>query len=424
MRSKRFISGIMALLLVVLAGCGAGGTGSSTAKPGETYKAPATGNATLQAPTSDKSATELVVWTKFENEAAVVKQISAEWAAKTGNKVIVEYFQPGFQEYLTIAAAGKGPDVYFGIPHDNLGTFHKAGFLDPVPANVIKDSDFSKGAIDAVSYDGKKFAVPVTVEAIALMYNKKLVPTPPKTWDEFLKVAKEKGFAYDARNFYFSYGFIGGNGGFVFENKGGALDPKSVGLGTAGAQAGLQTIVDLVHTHKLFPADAGYDYMQGNFEAGKIGMILNGPWGVDGAKKAGVDLAVAPMPTLANGKPFNPFIGVYAAFVAADSKKKAVAWEYVKYMTEQATPDMFKVGKRLPAKLSLQEINYIKDDPISNGYIQSANNGTPMPNIPAMAVVWSPAADMLGLALDRKGTIAQVTSDAVKKINEGVASQK
>lgn len=413
MQKRKWLAGVLATVLAagVLAGCG-----------GKPTEAPKTDDKPAEAP--KKQAIEITVWTKFQNEMEAVKKASDEWAQKTGNKVNVIYFEQGFQEFLPIAAAGKGPDVYFGLPHDNLGTFQKAGLLDAVPPGTLNASDYPKVAVDAVSYDGKMFAVPVTVEAVALIYNKKLVPEAPKTWDDFLKVAKEKGFAYDARSFYFTYGFIGGHGGFVFESKGGSLDAKSVGLANDGGKAGLQLVADLVFKHNLFPADVNYDYMQGRFEGGKLGMMLNGPWGIDGAKKANIDVAVAPMPTLPNGKPFNPFVGVYAGFVASASQKKEASWDYLKFMLDNAPLKMYAVGKRLPAKTAFQQSAEVKADAIGQGFIASVVNGTPMPNIPAISAVWDPTGSMISLVFDKKADVAQATTAAVKAINEGVAALK
>ena len=34
----------------------------------------------------------------------------------------------------------QGPDIMFGLAHDNLGTFQKAGLLAEVPEGIINDS--------------------------------------------------------------------------------------------------------------------------------------------------------------------------------------------------------------------------------------------------------------------------------------------
>lgn len=289
---------------------------------------------------------------------------------------------------------------------------------------MINPADYPKVAIDAVSYDGKQFAVPIALEAVALIYNKKMVPEAPKNWDDFVRVAKEKGFAFDARGFFFSYGFLGGSGAYVFKNNGGSLDPKDVGLANDGAKAGLQLLHDMVHTQKFFPADVNYEYAQGRFIQGKTGMLINGPWAIADIQNANIEVGVAPMPTLPNGKPFNPFVGVQSGFVASASRNQEVAWDFVKFMQENAPPVLYKAGKRIPAALKHQQAADVKADAVVQGFIASAANGTPMPNIPAMQQVWGPAGDMIGLVLDKKVSPAQAAADALKKINDGVAAMK
>ncbi len=44
---------------------------------------------------------------------------------------------------------------------------------------------------DAVRYNGKLIAYPIAVEALSLIYNKDLVPNPPKTWEEIPALDKE-----------------------------------------------------------------------------------------------------------------------------------------------------------------------------------------------------------------------------------------
>ncbi|STT83218.1 maltose/maltodextrin ABC transporter [Klebsiella pneumoniae] len=41
------------------------------------------------------------------------------------------------------------------------------------------------------AYNGKLIAYPIAVEALSLIYNKDLVPNPPKTWEEIPALDKE-----------------------------------------------------------------------------------------------------------------------------------------------------------------------------------------------------------------------------------------
>lgn len=158
---------------------------------------------------------ELVIWSNLQDpEIAEITKVAEAWAKATGNKVQVMANPGGFDEAVTAIQAGKGPDIHYGLPHDNLGKFYKAGQLAEVPAGVINKDEYQPLSIAAVSFDGKMYAVPVSMEAVALYYRTDKVKEVPKTFDDLIAQAKQGlGFTYDVKNFYFSYGFIGGMGG-------------------------------------------------------------------------------------------------------------------------------------------------------------------------------------------------------------------
>ncbi|HLN64941.1 MAG TPA: maltose ABC transporter substrate-binding protein [Symbiobacteriaceae bacterium] len=410
---RKWIASIAAasVVMAALAGCGGAKQEPTPATPGT--------------PAAPKGGASLVIWSHLtEPEVAEVNKLAQEWATSTGNKVEVLADQTGFQEFSAAASAGKGPDIMYGLPHDNLGTFQKAGFLEPVPAGVINNADYEKVSLDAVSYDGKLYAVPVSMEAVGLLYNKKMVPNAPKTWDEFVKAAQDKGFVYDIKNFYFSYGFIGGMGGYVFKANNGALDPKDVGLGNEGAQKALALMDDFVNKYKLMPLDINGDMAKATFVGGKAGMYISGPWDIKAATDAGIDLGVAPMPTLPNGKPFTPFVGVQAAFVSSGSKNKAAAFDLVKYLNEKTPMPLFKTGNRFPVQTKVAQSADVKANVALTGFGASAANGVPMPNIPAMSTVWEPAGKMIDLFLSKQVDAKKAGADAVKAINDAVAAMK
>jgi len=419
MSLKQWIAGIVSISVMAFALAGCGG---STSSPDEKATAETT------APTQqeqEKEPVHLVVWSYMTpNEVAVVDEVAQQWAKETGNTVEVIPDQTGFQEYATAAASGQGPDILYGIPHDNLGSFWKAGLLAEVPDGVINPSDYEQVGINAVSFEGKMYAVPISMEAIGLFYNKAMVQTPPTTWDEFMAIAKDKGFAYKVKDLYFSYGFIGGMGGYVFKDTGKGLDPTDVGLASPGAIAGLQLIADMIHKDKLMPIDIDYDPAKAQFLNGKTAMWLTGPWEVASVREAGLDFGVAPMPTLPNGKPFTPFVGVYAGFVAADSDKQEAAWDLIKYLQQNAPLKLFDTANRIPVKKEFLNTDKVQGDEIIRGFAASAANGVPMPNIPEMPAVWAPAASMFELIVSGATTPEEAAQQTVEAINEAVAGMK
>ncbi|WP_374712392.1 sugar ABC transporter substrate-binding protein [Symbiobacterium terraclitae] len=420
MRTKKWLAGALSVLMLSLALAGCGSAKSPTSEPqnqGGTQQGSSTN-------TPAKTPVELTVWSHLTSpEVQEVQKVADEWAAKTGNKVTVLEDQTGFQEFAAAATAGQGPDIMYGLPHDNLGPFWKAGLLEPVPDGVIDESNYEKVTLDAVSYEGKKFAVPISYEAVALFYNKALVSEPPTEWDEFLALAQEKGFMYKIKDFYFTYGFIAGNGGYVFKDKGnGNLDPTDVGFASEGGIAGLQLLSDFVNKYKLMPSDVDDNMAKAEFQAGNIAFYLSGSWDVKGFEDAGVDFGIAPMPKMPNGQPFSPFVGVQAAFVNADSKHKAEAWDLIKYLQENVPERLLAVGNRIPAQKSMASA--LQTNPYLAGFAESAKVGHPMPNIPEMASVWAPAASMIELVVMQQATPEQAAQQAVQAINEAVAAQR
>ena len=72
----------------------------------------------------------ITVWTYLGAPATkAVQQLANQWA--TGKGVTVKVLAnptTTFQGYTSVAHTGKGPDIGFAIPADNLGPFQLANF--------------------------------------------------------------------------------------------------------------------------------------------------------------------------------------------------------------------------------------------------------------------------------------------------------
>ncbi|GAA2824493.1 ABC transporter substrate-binding protein [Kribbella solani] len=100
------------------------------------------------------------------------------------------------QKLATAFSGGKGPDVLLLGP-DQIPQFVTGGSLAPVDKVLEKDKDkFLPGALDALTVDGKLYAVPIYHTVTTTIYNKLLldkagISKPPDTWDE-IKAAAPK----------------------------------------------------------------------------------------------------------------------------------------------------------------------------------------------------------------------------------------
>jgi arabinogalactan oligomer/maltooligosaccharide transport system substrate-binding protein len=361
----------------------------------------------------------IVIWSHLtQPEVTELNKVAQQWAKKTGNTVKVELDKSSDQTFLQAARSSKGPDIVYGLPHDNLGTFEKAKLLEPVPSGVINPSDYVETSIKAVSFGGKMYAVPMSIETYGLFYNTDKVTTVPTTLDDLIDQAQKVGFQYDINNFYYSYAFLAGDGGYVFEDKGnGNLDPNNVGLGNDGSVKGLQTIQDFVTKYKFMTPDINGDKASAAFKAGKIGFYISGPWDVAGFTTAGVKFAVAPLPGLPS------FVGVQASFVNANSKNKTEDWDLMKYIQENNL-SIIKAGSRIPALNSQLSQPEFKNDKITEAFVEQVKNGQPMPNIAEMSAVWTPAGNNLTLLTAGKLTPEATAKTIHDQVVQGISIMK
>src|SRR5690349_21162729 len=127
------------------------------------------------------------------------------------------------------AASGKLPDLILASS-DFVTDFNAAKALQP--ADKLFDSSFLSGFADNAmagsKVDGTQWGVAYTYSGTPVMlYNKKMVPTAPATWDELGKVvrplydAKTKsiGLAMEINEPYILTSLLGGFGGSVLDSK-------------------------------------------------------------------------------------------------------------------------------------------------------------------------------------------------------------
>lgn len=370
------------------------------------------------------SDTTITVWSHLNpSEVDAIKPMAEEWAAEKGVKVKVVVDKGDRQGFTQAANSSKGPDIMFGLAHDNLGTFNKAGLLAEVPAGLIDESAYaSHQVLDAVTIGGKMVGIPLSQETIALFYNKDKVKEVPSTMEELVAQAKDLGFKYDATNFYMSFGFIAAGGGYVFGGEGGNLDPKDIGMNNDGAVAGYEFLNNLF-TSGLIPADINGDLAKAAFLTGETAFYISGSWDVQAMTEGGVNFGVAPIPTL-NGNNIKTFMGIQSAFVSSKSKNQELAWDLVKYLSETTSEALFDTGNRIPVLKAVLEGEKFTSNELMVEFSKQAQFANPMPNIPEVQTMWDPGANNLKLMVAGSLTPKQAADATVEQIKSAIELQQ
>jgi len=133
---------------------------------------------------------KLLIWINGDKAYKGLQKVGDEFTKKTGVKVVVEHPEDAPGKFQQAAEEGKGPDIWMWA-HDRVGEWADSGVINAVtPSKKVKD-ETDPTALQAFTIKGKVWAYPVAIEAVSLIYNKALLPTPPKTFEEIFALDKK-----------------------------------------------------------------------------------------------------------------------------------------------------------------------------------------------------------------------------------------
>ncbi|HVH62180.1 MAG TPA: extracellular solute-binding protein, partial [Candidatus Dormibacteraeota bacterium] len=317
--SRSFGVAIVAATMVVAA-CGGGGGGNN--------------NTT----TVNRNGT-ITIWHNWQGDYLKAKQaIFTAYMQKYPNVTINLVHKDDIATAVTTAVqAGQGPDIMAWVD-DQLGKMVKLEAIKPIDGIDGVDmnymnANFTKAAVDADTVDGKIYGMPETVEAITMIYNKDLVTADqlPKTSGDLVNFTKTfeaahpgmYGVVWNTRNdAYFNAPWVYGFGGYYVHADG------TVGLTSQGTKDGFNYISSF---RTYIPASVDYGVADTLFKTKKAAIIVNGPWSVADYATAGVNYGLAVLPTVAGGKPAQPFVGVKTLMVGANAQNPALAVDVIKW---------------------------------------------------------------------------------------------
>lgn len=343
---------------------------------------------------------KLLVWINGDKGYNGLQKVGDEFAAKLGVRVVVEHPEDAPGKFQQAAAAGKGPDV-FCWPHDRVGEWARSGLIVPVTPSTKVRAEVEDLAWKAFGFQGKTWGYPISVESIGLIYNKALVPSPPKSFDDVIALDKQlaskgkKAILWDYNNTYFTWPLMAAGGGFVFARDAkGDYNTHSVGVNNPGALKGAELLAQLIKGGHM-PKGSGYAEMEAAFNKGEVGMMISGPWAWDNARKSNIDFGVAPIPDVA-GKPAKPFVGVLGCTISAPSKNKDLAKEFIEnHVMSLAGLKAINADVPLGTPANKAFFNELSANPHIKATMDNVRRGEPMPNVPEMGRFWSAMASAL-----------------------------
>lgn len=377
---------------------------------------------------------EITVWHAYRaEEKAALEKIAAAYNAANAAKGVkvttlaVPY--DAFADKITAAVPrGKGPDIFI-YAQDRLGGWIEAGStVEPIDFFLDKATTdrYIPTTMEAMTYRGTVYGLPLNYKVITLIYNKKLVPTPPKTSKELVAIAKKLtdaksgrfGLAYSYSDYYYHAALQNAFGGRAFDP-----GPKPVLNAPENVKA-LELLMRWFVTDGILPAEPSTALITSLFNGGKAAMVFSGPWFLGEIAK-GVDYGLAPLPTIdeAGGKPMRPWMTVEGVYVAAPSKNKDAAYDFARYLTDTPQAKVMALeGRQTPANKAVYSDPAVAGDATLSAFRKQVEVAVPMPNLPEMTMVWSPATTAMNTIVKKSATPKAAMDQAQAKVVADVAA--
>ena len=342
----------------------------------------------------------IVIW--HDKEEAVAEALLAELKKSVPDVDVRLEHKSNLTEALKMVGNDPkaAPDLYF-FAHDKIGVYAEMGILEPITELIPKEdleSAYVGITLDAATYKGEIYQLPVYFETLLFMYNRLYMADErvPGTTEELYAYMSEKthgghyGFVEQHSTAYYSAGWIHGFGGYIMNGEG------DVGLDLPETIAAMEYHKKFV---ELMPGESEYATVNTLFQEGKAHATIGGPWLVSASRAAGMDLGISSMPVIdESGIPISPYMGVQGVQVlkyAAENKTDAVKKVLNALMQPEVGISLAKVSGCAPAVEACYENVEVISDDVVMAMRETAENTIPMPNCPEMDIMWTVAADML-----------------------------
>lgn len=360
----------------------------------------------------------ITIWHDKEDEVAAALQAELDQLAP--DIVVNLERKDGLTDSLKMVGndPNSAPDMYF-FAHDKIGVYAEMGILAPITDFIDEETlnQYLPMTIEAATYKGEVYQLPLYFETLLYMYNRLYMSDDevPQTTEELYSYMQETtqgghyGFVEQHSTAYYAAGWLHAFDGYILNDEG---EP---GLNDANTIRALEYHKKFV---ELMPTEGEYATVNTLFREGKAHSTIGGPWLVPTAREAGIDLGIAPMPTVdETGKQIAPYSGVqgiHVLKVAAERKHDAIAKVLEVLTGDQVGIAIAQASGCAPAKESCYEDEAVSQDDMVMAMYETAQNAVPMPNVPEMDVMWTLTENLL-VQVNMSGADVQTSADEAQQ---------
>lgn len=368
----------------------------------------------------------ITIWHDKEEEVADVLQKRLDSLAP--DIVVKLERKDGLTDSLKMVGndANAAPDMYF-FAHDKIGVYAEMGILAPITDFVDRETleRYVPMTLEAATYKGQIYQLPLYFETLLFMYNRRYMKEErvPSTTEELYAYMQETtkgghyGFVEQHSTAYYAAGWLHAFGGCILDENG------QPGL------AGEETVRALEYHKKfveLMPVEGEYATVNTLFREGKAHATIGGPWLVAAVRESGIDLGIAPMPTVdETGMPIAPYCGVQGVHVlkvSAEKKHDAIVRVLEALSEESVGTEIARASGCAPANTGCYTDPQVAGDDMVTAMYETAGNARPMPNMPEMDVMWTVTEKLL-VDVNMSGKDVRASAEAAQEQALGLIRQ-
>lgn len=300
--------------------------------------------------------------------------------------------------FIVAALGGSGPDLVYG-PSDAVGPFHVMEIIQPLENFFTHDYLAQFDDKGKVYYQGHLYQLADRIgNHLTLVYNKKLLPEPPRTTEELVEIGKRLSQDHNndgmidtyalVWNFvepYFFIPFLGGFGGWVMDEN------NRPTLNTQATVDACKFILKL-RDEKIIPRECDLNIANELFKQQHAAMIINGPWSWGAYIEAGVDIGLARIPRVTEtGLWPTPMVSAkgYSINVNTRGEKLRRTLDLLRFLVAPESQLAFtRKLKTIPSHKQAREHPMLRNDEILRKSLDQLSVGRLMPVAPEMRAIW------------------------------------
>lgn len=305
---------------------------------------------------------DMLLWYTSDSLTPYMEYVAEDYEKQTGMHVVAKKVAPAdYLEQIYAASVSDEittPDVYI-TTNDCLEQAYLSGVATEEYLQ-ISEEEFSKGALSAVTYKGKKIASPLYFDTSLLFYNKNYAGTPPETMDGLLAFAEsfeeaegvENVLNWDCTDGFRNYFFAGSY------------------LDVAGEDGDDSTILDvtnenLVQAMTYFQSMNDYfsidmdsvseEKVLAEFMEGKTVFVFGDTSYIPQLARSGMEnYGVAKLPMLTDVLQSRGIAVTNVAVVNGFSQKQEAAAKFVHALTVEYSSYLYDLTEKIPSCITAQ----------------------------------------------------------------------